>query len=70
MNNEDVGRTIESDDLTLEFFAQGGFNGEEATHCEFLSIVGVHGDLIFLITRNKSTVMRGEIRMTSTGLVR
>ena len=33
MKNENVGRTIEGEDLGLEFVAESGLDREEATHC-------------------------------------
>lgn len=42
MKDEDVGGSIVGDDLAFKFVSQVGFDGEEATHCEFISSAGVH----------------------------
>lgn len=43
MKDEDVGGSIVGDDLAFKFVSQGSFDGEEATHREFISTAGVHG---------------------------
>lgn len=43
MKDEDVGGSIVGDDLAFKFVSQGGFDGEDATHREFISTAGVHG---------------------------
>ena len=70
MKDEDVGGAIEGDDLAVELVAESGFDGENATHSEFLAAqaVRIHGVLSLSLISVYSTVFysfRQQVRRSS-----